>query len=113
MKMKNLLMFIILMCLSITAYAQVDMEAGAAMLKPVLEILLGYLPANVVAIFALIGGFRSVLKPLMVFLGSVAGASGNKSLQLKYSELEGGNVYKVLVFVFDYLFSLKLPVKKK
>lgn len=109
-----------MICLAITgmmfgvdAMAQVDPEQGAALLKPVLEVLATYLPENVIAIIALIGGFRVVFKPLMALLEAISIYTPTKKDDELYKSINEGNTYKTIRFLFDFIASIKLPEKKK
>lgn len=96
-----------------SAFAQVDIEQGAALLKPVLEVLMTYLPVNVLAIISLIGGFRVIFKPLMTLLQVVTEFTPSKKDDELYKEVSEGNTLKTIRFVLDYIASIKLPAKKK
>lgn len=112
--------FICMICLTLSgmmfgmdAMAQVDPEQAAALLKPVLEVLVTYLPENLVVIMALIGGFRVVFKPLMALLEAISIYTPTKKDDELYKSINEGNTYKTIRFLFDYIASIKLPEKKK
>lgn len=113
MKFVNYLMLIIMtMPISVGAYAQIDPEQGASLLKPVLEMAMAYLPENVIGIIVLVGGFRVVFKPLMSLLEAFALYTPSKKDDELYKELSEGNTYKTIKFLFDFIASIKLPSKK-
>lgn len=95
------------------AFAQVDPEQAGALLKPVLDLIMTYLPENVIAVIALIGGFRVIFKPLMALLEAVAIYTPTKKDDKLYESISEGNTYKTIRFIFDYIASIKLPEKKK
>jgi hypothetical protein len=103
---------ILLLFMPIMAFAQVDPGQAADVLKPVLEIALAYLPTNVLAALILVGGLRVVFKPLMMFLEALTLYTPSKKDDKLYSDFKNGNVYKWLVFLIDYIASIKLPIKK-
>lgn len=112
--------FICMICLTLSgmmfgmdAMAQVDPEQAAALLKPVLEMLMGFLPTNIVAVFALMGGFRAIFKPLMALLEAISIYTPTKKDDELYKSINEGNTYKTIRFLFDYIASIKLPEKKK
>ena len=65
----------------------------------------------VFSIIMVMGMARLVLKPLMVFLHEIVLISPTDKDNKALSKLEDSKIYKGLLFVLDYLFSLK--VKKK
>ena len=109
--MKLMILFIVSI-FTFGAFAQVDVEQAAALLKPVLELAVAYLPENLHAILTLIGGFRLVFKPLMVLFKAIADASGDEKIKGHYEKTASGNTYKTIQFIFDYIASIKLPEKK-
>lgn len=102
----------ILLCLPMIAFAQVDVEASASLLKPVLEILVGFLPENVVAIIILMGSARFIFKPIMELFKVYSQITPGKKDDELYKEVSEGNTYKLIQFIFDYIASIKLPSKK-
>ena len=101
-----------LMLFTGAAFAQVDMEQASSLLKPVLEVLLGFLPESAVAAIVLIGGLRVVFKPLMALLEAVSVYTLSKKDDEIYKNISEGNTYKTFKFVVDYIASIKLPEKK-
>lgn len=59
-----------------------------------------------------IGVFRLVFKPAMSFLHAVAEATPTQKDNAALAKFESGKAYKSLVWIVDYLLSVKLPVKK-
>lgn len=115
-----MLRFVLMICSFMTGllfasdvFAQVDLESGAELLRPVLEVALSYLPANAVAILLLVGGLRVLFKPVMAALEAIAIYTPTKKDDKLYQELKESKAYKILRFVVDYIASIKLPEKKK
>jgi uncharacterized membrane protein YqaE (UPF0057 family) len=99
---------VVLLLSPLAVFAQVDVEQSAALLKPVLEMLLGFLPESVVAGLALMGAFRAVFKPLMLLLETIAVFTPNKKDDQLFKEVNEGNTYKSVRFFFDYIASIKI-----
>jgi len=110
--MKKYLAILVFMICGL-AFAQVDPEQGAAIAKPVIEMLLGILPAGVVSALVIIGGLRVVFKPLMALFEAISIATPSKKDDELYKKVVEGNTYKTIRFIFDYIASIKLPAKKK
>lgn len=109
----KLIVFVATFLIFGSAYAQVDVEQTAGILKPVLEVAFGFLPESVIAILVLIGGFRVMFKPIMALLEAIAIYTPNKKDDKLYKDVVEGNTYKTIRFIFDYIASIKLPTKKK
>jgi hypothetical protein len=63
------------------------------------------------SIVAVMGSARLILKPLMVFLKEAVLATPSDKDDLVLNKVEASKIYKALVFLLDYLFSLKLKNK--
>jgi hypothetical protein len=79
--------------------------------KPILEGLMGQwgVLAQVVMVM---GVARAVMKPLCIAAKAVAAATPSAKDDELVAKLEASRVARAIVFVLDYIFSLKLPVKK-
>ena len=110
--MKKMLVLLSFMTCGV-AFAQVDHEQAASLLKPVLEVAFGFLPESIVAILVLIGGSRVMFKPIMALLEAISIYTPNKKDDKLYKDAVEGNTYKTIRFIFDYIASIKLPAKKK
>lgn len=53
---------------------------------------------------------RTVFKPIMAAIEAGVQASGSDKAKATLAQVEASKPYKVLVFVIDYLTSVKLPV---
>lgn len=53
---------------------------------------------------------RAVLKPIMTAIEAGVNASGSDKAKNTLAQVEASKPYRVLVFVVDYLTSVKLPV---
>jgi len=106
---------IMMMLLAFTAMpvfaAEVDLESLGPIIKPVLEMLFGFLPSGVIAVITLIGGMRVLFKPLMVFLEAIALYTPSKKDDEIYKNINEGNTYKTIRIILDFLASIKLPKK--
>ena len=63
-------------------------------------------------VVTVIGTARLIVKPIMVALRAIADATATPSDNLLLDNVEQSKVVKVLVFLADWLFSVKLPPKK-
>jgi len=86
------------------------MDAILEFLRPVLEAMAGKY-GWLSAILMYIGIFRLILKPLMVFLQSVVVATPSPKDDELLGKLMANPLYSVVVFVVDWLASIKLPKK--
>ena len=64
----------------------------------------------IATIFMVIGVIRVVVKPLMELAKSVAASTPSAKDDAVVASLESNKTYKTLLFVIDWIFSLK-PVK--
>lgn len=90
------------------------MENIALLLKPYVEALLGqYGPAFQVAatVIAVMGIARAIFKPLFVFLHEVALATPTPADDAVLDVVEKSAPYKIVVFLLDYVASIKLEKK--
>lgn len=56
--------------------------------------------------------FRAVFKPLMSLVHTIVESTPSKSDDETLSKIEQSRAYKALVWIVDYLLSIKLPVVK-
>jgi len=64
----------------------------------------------IATIFMVIGVIRVVVKPLMALAKSVAASTPSAKDDAVVAGLESNKIYKTVLFVIDWIFSLK-PVK--
>jgi hypothetical protein len=64
----------------------------------------------IATIFMVIGVIRVVVKPLMELAKSVAASTASAKDDAAVASLESNKIYKTVLFVIDWIFSLK-PVK--
>jgi len=62
----------------------------------------------ILAILAMMGVFRAILKPVFVCLKSITLAIPGEKDDIFLNKVESSSIYKGLVFALDYLFSIKL-----
>lgn len=77
-----------------------------------LESLIEFLSTKypmVLQILVIMGLSRSILKPIMVAAKEIVGVTPTKKDDELLTKVEGSKAYSMLVFVLDYIFSLKLP----
>ena len=86
------------------------MDAILEFLRPVLEAMAGKY-GWLAAILMYIGILRLIMKPLMVFLQSVVVATPSMKDNELLEKLMANPLYSVVVFVIDWLGSIKLPKK--
>jgi hypothetical protein len=81
----------------------------------ILQMLTEFLVSNpkVAGFLATIGAFRIVMKPLYTFIHSVVEATPTPKDNELLEKVEASKYYKGVVFVADYLLSVKLPGPKK
>lgn len=78
-------------------------------LRPILEAYAGkFGPA--ITIISIIGSFRVIFKPLMVLLETIAEQTKTKVDDEWLENFKNSKVYTTIIFVLDYILSLKLPV---
>ncbi len=65
----------------------------------------------IMAVVSIMGMARLILKPLMVFLHDVVVVTETQKDDDFLKEVEASKIYKAIVFVLDYVFSLKLKKK--
>jgi len=63
----------------------------------------------IVAILSVIGFLRVIFKPLFTFLHAIADATKSTKDNAILASVEDSKVYKAVVFVLDYIASIKLP----
>ena len=64
----------------------------------------------IATIFMVIGVIRVVVKPLMELAKSIAASTPSTKDDAAVASLESNKIYKTVLFVIDWIFSLK-PVK--
>lgn len=114
--MKNVFnyLFVLLIALLVPslASASLEPEQAQAFLQPILDMIMTYVPSNVVAVLLMIGGARVLFKPLFAFLEAVTLYTPTKKDDEILGMVKSSAIYKWVVFAFDLLASIKLPVKK-
>lgn len=83
------------------------MEQLLSFLQPLIEIY-GGSQGWLVSAIAIIGSLRLFIKPLMSLINAYVLFTPNKEDDLKFSELENGNVIKTLMYVLDWFSSIKV-----
>lgn len=82
-----------------------------AYITPFLQMLSVKYPA-IFAAFTIMGIMRSVFKPLMVLLDTYVLSTPSESDDKKLAEFKEGKVFKVIKFLVDYVFSIKITKAK-
>lgn len=88
------------------------MEQALELLKPLLETYSSLLPAWLVGLLAIIGTLRLIVKPALALAYAIVQATPSKSDDEAVAKVEQSKVFKALLFVLDWLASVKLPSKK-
>jgi hypothetical protein len=83
------------------------MEQILAFLSPILEAYSGSL-GGAVQIITIIGSLRLLLKPLMGLLEAFVTITPSKTDDLLPEKIKANKVYKSVVYLLDWLASLKL-----
>jgi hypothetical protein len=76
-------------------------------MEQLMELLLQY--PTVMKVVMLVGTLRLVLKPIMVAVESIVLSTPTLSDDSLLAKVKANPIYKVLVFVVDWLGSVKLP----
>lgn len=63
------------------------------------------------AIFAILGSFRSIFKPLFSMAHAYVESTESDSDDKALAKFEASKAYKILSFLVDYIFSVKLKKK--
>lgn len=79
-------------------------------ITPLLQTYAGKYPM-IVSIFAFMGLFRTLFKPLMTFLHAIVKATPSVKDDEKLREFEASKAYRVLQFLMDWIFSIKIKPK--
>ena len=110
MKFYQIIGILALMLIGVNAMAA-ELEVTGALLKPVLTMILGYLPDVVTTVLIAIGGSRVFIKPIMALGEAYTDFTPSTTDNEAWVGFKGGNVFKSLRFLLDYLFSIKLAKK--
>ena len=76
----------------------------------IVKILTDY--PKIVAALAMVGTARLLIKPVMSAIKEIAAQTKTEKDNLLIEKVESSKIYKALVFVIDWITSIKLPVKK-
>lgn len=87
------------------------MEEVIAFITPLLQGLSVKYPI-IVTIFAVMGVMRTLFKPLMTFVHAYVAATPSTKDDLKLEKFKEGKAFKVINFLVDYIFSIKITGKK-
>lgn len=66
----------------------------------------------VVSVFAVMGVFRAVFKPIMSVIHAYVGATESKSDDIQLDEVEASKWFKGLAWLVDYTASIKIGPQK-
>lgn len=61
--------------------------------------------------FVIIGVFRTLFKPIVALLDAYVKETPNDNDNKALEDFKAGKIYKSLVWIVDYLLSIKLPKK--
>lgn len=89
------------------------MEAVFLFLSGLIEQYASVFPEWIVGAILLIGTLRILVKPLMSLFKAVTELTPSTSDDELYVKIETSKAYSVLVYVLDWIASLKLPKKAK
>lgn len=78
------------------------------MIKPILESLMGH-NGMLVALAVWMGTLRMIFKPIMSGIQAVVSLTPTVKDDTILADVLNSKVYKTIVFIFDYVASLKLP----
>jgi hypothetical protein len=62
---------------------------------------------QIAAILIVVGGFRIVMKPLVELAKAIAASTASPHDDKIISDVEASPIYKAILFVLDYAFSIK------
>lgn len=79
-----------------------------AILAPLIEGLMGKY-GIIVQIVAIMGTFRLIFKPFMLFVEAAVAATPTKADDAAVAMAEASPIFKGIVFLLDWVGSLKLP----
>ena len=111
MKLFTAFLFMIFATFSFSAFADGDMGTVLTILSPFLVEMIEKYPV-LGKIVSIMVSFRLVMKPLMSALLTIFKDTQFKFLSFSEEVLDN-KIYKSVVFVLDYLLSVKLPKKKE
>lgn len=86
------------------------MEQILLFLKPMVEAYSGQL-GGAVQIISIIGSLRLIIKPIMGVIEAYVSITPTKNDDLLPAKIKENKVYKTIVYVLDWIGSLKLPKK--
>lgn len=78
-------------------------------MEKIIELVLQY--PQVAAVLAGVGTFRLIFKPIMEALDKIVISTETKKDDDILNKVKENKIYKVVVFLVDYLSSIKLPQK--
>lgn len=79
-------------------------------MEQILELIAQY--PVVSSILVVVGALRLVFKPVMTAIQAIVAVTPSKKDDEVLAKAEASSIYKAIVWVIDYLASIKLPVKK-
>jgi hypothetical protein len=83
------------------------MEQVLELIKPLIEVYLGHL-GFLVQLVAIVGSLRLAIKPLMSLIDVYVKSTPSPKDDGLVLEIEQSKFYKGLIFVLDYIFSIKI-----
>ena len=83
------------------------MEELLVVLKPLFELYLGKL-GPIVQIILFVGSTRIIIKPLMAFYEKYVNITKSTKDDAYPSKIKASKAYKLVIFIIDWLASLKL-----
>lgn len=84
------------------------MEQLLMFLKPIVEAYSGQL-GGAIQIITIIGSLRLLIKPLMGLIEAYVSITPSKKDDLLPAKIKENKTYKMVVYLLDWLASLKLP----
>ena len=88
------------------------MELMLEGLKGVLEVYYSHLPSWLVSLLIIIGSLRVVLKPAFALLYAITSLTPDTKDEELVKKIESHKILKTLIFVLDWLASIKIGPKK-
>ena len=79
-------------------------------MEKIIELIAQY--PQVAVVLAAIGTFRVIFKPIMEALDKIVISTETKKDDDLLNKVKENKIYKVIVFLVDYLSSIKLPQQK-
>lgn len=80
-----------------------------AVIDAVIAFLTGAFGPTMIVVFAVIGMFRTIFKPLMALIDAVVAVTPSKSDDALVEKVKANKWYLLFVWLIDYLTSVKIP----